>query len=177
MLRAKLEQQRLRGSSYLLSFLPLAGTTEGLVGSIPFRRHRGCHLAIRCGIASIEIDSAERTEHRLQLLVFLPGSLAVRYRFDILRTLSLRPPTNLAGERRLWHARAVTVLPPVVAPRPSRRPARPRRARTARTAGRDGLSGNLSFSGLEALWVAGGGPAWAEYQAAEVGERESGGQQ
>ena len=47
----------------------------------------------------------------------------------------------------------------------------------ARTAGRDGLSGNLSFSGLEALWVAGGGPAWADYQAAEVGECESGGQQ
>jgi hypothetical protein len=54
----------------------------------------------------------------------------------------------------------------------------PGAARTARTAGRDGLSGNnLSFSGLEALWVAGGGPAWAEYQAAEVGECESGGQQ
>ena len=29
----------------------------------------------------------------------------------------------------------------------------------------------------QALWVAGGGPAWAEYQAAEVGECESGGQQ
>jgi hypothetical protein len=91
-------------------------------------RHRGCHLAIRCGIASIEIDSAERMERRLQLPVFLQGSLAVRYRFDILRTLSLRPPTNLADERRLWQAaRAVTVLPPVVAPRPPRRPARPRR--------------------------------------------------
>src|SRR6202034_3985396 len=106
---------------------------------------RGCHLAIRCGIASIEIDSAERMEHRLQLLVFLPGSLAVRYRFDILRTLSLLPPTNLADERRLWQAaRAVTVLPPIVAP-PGRPDGQhgPGAARTARTAGRDGLSGNL----------------------------------
>jgi hypothetical protein len=93
-------------------------------------------------------------EHRLQVLVFLQGSLAVRYRFDILRTLSLRPPTNLADERRLWQAaRAVTVLPPVVALRPSRRPARPgaaRTARTARTAGRDGLSGNPS--GADGYW-------------------------
>jgi hypothetical protein len=30
LLRAKLEQQRLRGSSYLLSFLPLAGTVAVL---------------------------------------------------------------------------------------------------------------------------------------------------
>jgi len=120
-------------------------------------------------------------EHRLQLPVFLQGSLAVRYRFDILRTLSLRPPTNLADERRLWQAaRAVTVLPgrgpPAVqtastAPAPPAQPAQP--AQPVVT----GLSGNLSFSGLEALWVAGGGPAWADYQAAEVGECESGGQQ
>lgn len=40
-----------------------------------------------------------------------------------------------------------------------------------------GFSGTLSFSGLEALWVAAGGPSWAEYDAAEVGECESGGQQ
>ena len=57
------------------------------------------------------------------------------------------------------------------APAPPAQPAQP--AQPVVT----GLSGNLSFSGLEALWVAGGGPAWAEYQAAEVGECESGGQQ
>lgn len=117
-------------------------------------------------------------EHRLNYWS-LQGSLAVRYRFGILRTLSLRPPTNLADERRLWQAaRAVTVLAPVVAPgRPDGQHGHGA-ARTARTAGRDGgLSGNLSFSGLEALWVAGGGPAWAECQAAEVAECESGGQQ
>lgn len=39
------------------------------------------------------------------------------------------------------------------------------------------LSGTLSFSGLEALWVAAGGPADAEYDAATVAECESGGQQ
>jgi Domain of unknown function (DUF397) len=90
-------------------------------------------------------------EHRLQLLVFLQGSLAVRYRFDILRTLSLRPPTNLADERRLWQAaRAVTVLPPVVAPgRPDGQHG-PGAARTARRAGRDGLSGNPS--GADGYW-------------------------
>lgn len=37
--------------------------------------------------------------------------------------------------------------------------------------------GNLSFGGLEALWVAAGGPAWAESAAASVAECESGGQQ
>lgn len=40
-----------------------------------------------------------------------------------------------------------------------------------------GFSGTLSFSGLEALWRAAGGPAWAEYDAATVAECESGGQQ
>ena len=76
-----------------------------------------------------------------------------------------KPPVQLRSSPRSW--------PPG---RPDGQHG-PGAARTARTAGRDGLSGNLSFSGLEALWVAGGGPAWAEYQAAEVGECESGGQQ
>jgi hypothetical protein len=35
--------------------------------------------------------------------------------------------------------------------------------------------GTLSFAGLEALWVAAGGPAWAEAAAARVAECESGG--
>jgi LysM repeat protein len=35
--------------------------------------------------------------------------------------------------------------------------------------------GTLSFAGLEALWVAAGGPAWAEAAAATVAECESGG--
>ena len=37
--------------------------------------------------------------------------------------------------------------------------------------------GNLSFGGLEALWVSAGGPAWAESSAAAVAECESGGRQ
>lgn len=40
-----------------------------------------------------------------------------------------------------------------------------------------GLSGTLSYSGLEQLWVAAGGPAWAEAQAATVAECESSGNQ
>lgn len=39
------------------------------------------------------------------------------------------------------------------------------------------LSGNLSFSGLEYLWMAAGGPSWARWDAATVAECESGGQQ
>lgn len=39
------------------------------------------------------------------------------------------------------------------------------------------VGGNLSFGGLEALWVAAGGPAWAEASAARVAECESGGRQ
>ena len=35
--------------------------------------------------------------------------------------------------------------------------------------------GTLSFGQLESLWVAAGGPAWAEVQAAQVAECESGG--
>lgn len=37
--------------------------------------------------------------------------------------------------------------------------------------------GNLSFAGLEALWVAAGGPAWAQAAAARVAECESAGRQ
>ena len=37
--------------------------------------------------------------------------------------------------------------------------------------------GTLSFAGLEALWVAAGGPAWAEAAAARVAECESAGRQ
>src|ERR1700735_2705265 len=40
-----------------------------------------------------------------------------------------------------------------------------------------GLSGPLSFSGLEALWVAAGGPAAVEWDAATIAECESGGNQ
>lgn len=40
-----------------------------------------------------------------------------------------------------------------------------------------GLSGTLSFSGLEALWVAAGGPAGVEWDAATIAECESGGDQ
>jgi hypothetical protein len=128
LLRAKLEQQLLRGSSYLLSFLSLAGTMAVVWGQSHFD---GIVAAILLyGVALLLLRSTRLSAWNIDYNYwsFLQGSLAVRYRFDILRTLSLRPPTNLADERRLWQAaRAVTVLPPVVAPRPSRRPARPRR--------------------------------------------------
>jgi hypothetical protein len=40
-----------------------------------------------------------------------------------------------------------------------------------------GFSGTLSYSGLEALWLAAGGPGWAEARAASIAECESGGNQ
>lgn len=173
--QAKLEQQLLRGSSYLLSFLPWqepwrscgVNPVDGIVATILL--HDVALLLLRS--TRLSAWSIDYNYWSLQ------GSLAVRYRFDIRRTLSLRPPINLADERRLWQAaRAVRSWPPAVqtastAPAPLAQPAQP--AHPVVT----GLSGNLSFSGLEALWVAGGGPAWAEYQAAEVAECESGGQE
>ena len=158
LLRAKLEQQRLPGSSYLLSFLPLPGTVAVLWGQSHFD---GIVAAILLyGVALLLLRST-RLSARLSAWSIdynywsLQGSLAVRYRFDIFRTLSLRPPTNLADKRRLWQAaRAVTVLArswPPGRPDGQHGPGAARTARTARTAGRDGPVGNLSLSGLEAL--------------------------
>ena len=42
---------------------------------------------------------------------------------------------------------------------------------------RTGLSGHLTYGELEQLWVAAGGPVWAEAHAALIAECESGGNQ
>jgi len=108
LLRAKLEQQRLRGSSYLLSFLPLAGTVAVLWGQSHFD---GIVAAILLyGVA----------------LLLLRSTRLSAWNIDYNYWSFCRACRSPAWRRSGW---------------------------------------------------AGGGPAWAEYQAAEVGECESGGQQ
>jgi hypothetical protein len=110
-LETRIERQRLRASSYLLSALPLAVTAAilwdrfdagGVLSSI------GVWLLALILFLVAHGDARRVTSDYWSM----QGSLAVQHRFDILRSLSLRPPTNLADERELWKkARAVTLSP------------------------------------------------------------------
>lgn len=132
----RLEYQRLRSSSYFLSFLPLAATAAILWGQFHFG---GIVAAFSLFVVAwLLLISTQQSARRITRSYWsLQGSLAVRYRFDIFRSLSLRPPTNLADERRLWQAaRAVTVTASDLMPRPltlstSRTPVEERRIRYA----------------------------------------------
>jgi hypothetical protein len=109
LLWAKSQKQRLRSGSYLLSFLPLAATTAILWGEFHFV---GLTVAILLYIVAyfLCISAAQSARRAEADYLSTRGSLAVRYRFEILKSLRLRPPTNLADERQLWKkAYAVTV--------------------------------------------------------------------
>lgn len=110
-LETRIERQRLRASSYLLSALPLAVTA-----AILWDRFGGAGVFSAIGVWLLALilflvangDARQATSDYWSM----QGSLAVQHRFDILRTLSLRPPTNLADERELWKkARALTLSP------------------------------------------------------------------
>jgi hypothetical protein len=109
LLRAKFEHQLLRASSYFLALLPLAATAAVLWNEFHFI---GIVAAILLYFAALFlfVTAAGGAARGARDYWSLRGSLAVRYRFDILRSLSLRPPTNLADERELWKkAFAVTI--------------------------------------------------------------------
>ena len=108
-LRTRMERQRLRASSYLLSLLPLAATV-----TILWDRYRGIGVIAADAVwlmALILYVVALRDGRRTAADYWsMQGSLAVQHRFDIVRSLSLRPPMNLADERQLWKtARTVTL--------------------------------------------------------------------
>lgn len=105
----RIEHQRLRASSYLLSALPLAVTAAILWGRFGY----GAVLSA-AGVWLLALILFLVTNNDAQRVTSdywsLRGSLAIQHRFDILRSLNLRPPANLADERELWEkARAVTM--------------------------------------------------------------------